>query len=82
MVSPSSRRASAEHSMCQPGPARAPPRFPRRLVGQRGLPEDEVEGVALVGIVGIAAVLGGHGQHGRLVEMAHLAEREKVVTSK
>ena len=34
MVVPSSRRASAEHSMCQPGSARAPQRLPRRLVGR------------------------------------------------
>ena len=64
-VSPSSRRASAEHSMCQPGSARSPARLPRRLVGQRRLPQHEVERVPLVGVVGIAAVLGGQGQHGR-----------------
>ena len=63
MVVPSSRRASAEHSMCQPGPARAPERLPRRLVGRRRLPQHEVERVALVRVVGVAAPLGREGEH-------------------
>ena len=40
------------------GPARAPARLPGRLVGQRRLPQHEVERVALVGVVGVAAALG------------------------
>ena len=63
MVVPSSRRASAEHSMCQPGPARAPERLPRRLVVERRLPQHEVERVALVGVVDVAAPLGGQLEH-------------------
>ena len=46
-----------------PGSSRAPARLPRRLVGQRRLPEHEVERVALVGVAGVAAVLGGQLQH-------------------
>ena len=57
MVVPSSRSASAEHSMCQPGPARAPQRLPRRLVVGRRLPQHEVERVALVRVVDVAAAL-------------------------
>ena len=60
--------------MCQPGPARAPQRLPRRLAGRRGLPQDEVERVALVGVVRIAAPLGRQRQHGRPVQVADLAE--------
>ena len=45
------------------GPARTPPRLPGRLVGQRRLPQHEVQRVALVGVVGIAAVLGRQLQH-------------------
>ena len=77
MVSPSSRRASAEHSMCQPGPARAPAGLPGRLVGQRRLPQHEVERVALVRVVGLAAVLGRQLQHGRRLEVADLAEARR-----
>ena len=36
------------------GPARAPQRVPRRLVGRRRLPQDEVERVALGRVVGVA----------------------------
>ena len=56
------------------GPTRPPTRLPGRLVGERGLPQDEIQGMALVGVVGPPALLGRHGQHGRLVEMADRAE--------
>ena len=51
---PSTRRASRD--------ARAPARLPGRLVLERGLPQHEVEGVALARVVGAAPVL-GEGQH-------------------
>ena len=57
-----------------PGPSRAPTRLPGRLVGQRRLPQHEVERVPLVGVVGVPPVLGGHGQHGGRVEVADLPE--------
>ena len=44
-------------------PSRTPARLPGRLVGQRGLPQDEVQRVALVGVVGMAAVLCRQLQH-------------------
>ncbi len=59
------------------GTARSPTRLPRGLIGQRGLPQDEVEGMALVGVVGVTAVLGGQGQHGGRVEVAHRTERRE-----
>ena len=45
------------------GPAPAPQRVPRRLVGRRRLPQHEVERVALVGVVGPTAPLGRQPQH-------------------
>ena len=44
--SPSSLVDIAEHSMCQPGPAVAPRRRPRRLARLRGFPQHEVERIA------------------------------------
>ena len=46
-----------------PRPARPPARLPGRLVGQRRLPQHEVERVALVGVVGPPPVLGGEREH-------------------
>ena len=65
----------AEHSMCQPGPARPPGALPRRLARLRALPEGEVARVPLdrrrldpgpgLELLGVAvaelAVLGGLG---------------------
>ena len=56
------------------GPARSPERLPRRLVLGRGLPEHEVERIALVGIVGIAAPLGRQRQHVLSRKVADLPE--------
>ena len=56
------------------GPTRSPTRLPGRLVGQRRLPEHEVERVALVGVVGMAAVLGRQREHLGPVEAAEPAE--------
>ena len=47
------------------GPARPPPRLPRRLVRERRLPQHEVQGVSLVRILGMPAVLGGELEHPR-----------------
>ena len=49
--------------MCHPGTPRTPRRLPRRLVGQRALPEDEVERIALPGHVGHVAALVGDREH-------------------
>ena len=60
---------------------RSPERVPGRLVLGRGLPEHEVEGVALVGVVGVAAPLGGEGQHllgGEVADLAEALERGDV----
>ena len=48
MVRPSSRNASAEHSMCQPGRPGPHNDVPAGLVAARRLPQHEVERVALV----------------------------------
>ncbi len=74
MLVPSSRRARAEHSMCQPGRPGPHCRGPRRLVGRRRLPQDEVERVALDRVVGVPAPLGGQLQHLLPAEVADLAE--------
>jgi len=55
-------------------PARPPQRVPGRLVGGRGLPQHEVQGIALVGVVGVAAVEGGQAQHLVPVEAGQGAE--------
>ena len=55
------------------GPARPERRVPHRLVGQRRLPQHEVERVALAGVVGGAAPLGGQGHHGVVVVAAEAA---------
>ncbi len=57
-----------------PGPSRPPARLPRRLVGQRRLPQHEVERVTLVGVLGVPAVLGGQLEHVGPVVAADPAE--------
>ena len=56
------------------GAADAEGRAPRRLVGERRLPEHEVEGVAAVGIVGVAAAGPGQAHHVVAGVVRHLAE--------
>ena len=81
MVGPSSRMASAEHSMCQPG--RPGPHIDSHHGSsrQRRLPEDEVERVALVGVVDVATALGGEREHlvaGVARHRAEVGERRDV----
>ncbi len=67
-VGPSSCIAITEHSTCQPGRPEPEGCSPRGLVGERRLPEHEVERVAPVRIVGVAAALA--------CEVHHLVARE------
>ena len=55
-------------------PAGAPQRLPRRFVVERRLPQDEVEGVALVGIVDVAAPICRERQHLVARVVRHRAE--------
>ena len=63
IVVPSSRSASAEHSMCQPGRPGPHSDSHDGSSVERRLPQHEVERVALVRVVGVAAVLGRERQH-------------------
>ena len=61
---PSSRNASASTALDVPPRAtRAPHRVPRRLVGRRRLPQDEVQPVALVGVVDVTAAVAAELEH-------------------
>ena len=55
-------------------PSRAPLGAPGRLVGRRGLPQDEVEGIALGRVVGVATPFGRQRQHLVPAQVAELAE--------
>ena len=63
IVSPSSRSASAEHSMCQPGRPGPQRDSHAGSSGSDGCHSTKSSGLALVGVVRIAAVLGGQLQH-------------------
>ena len=66
--------AITEHSTCHPGRPDAERRAPRRLVGQRRLPQHEVEGIAAVRVVGVAAPRGGEADHLLVRVVRQLAE--------
>ena len=54
--------------------ARAPERFPTRLVGRRWLPENKIEWITLIGIVRVSAMLSSKVNHLLTGVMRNLAE--------